>query len=81
MTPNTIRLEVKKIAEMANIKKNVKFHTSRHTFATNLAKDNMSESDIINLLGDSDHRMAKVYINITRKDSVIKHKELLKKRI
>ncbi len=81
LTPNTIRLEVKKIAEMANIKKNVKFHTSRHTFATNLAKDNMSESDIINLLGDSDHRMAKVYINITRKDSVIKHKELLKKRI
>lgn len=81
LSDNTIRKGVKDIAEMANIKKNVKFHSSRHTFATNLAKAGMSETDIINLLGDSDHRMARVYINITRRDSVNKHKELLKKRI
>ena len=53
---------------------------SVYTFATNLAKNGMQESDIINLLGDSDARMARVYINITRKDSVNKHKELLKKK-
>lgn len=41
----------------------------------------MSETDIINLLGDSDHRMARVYIKITRQDSVNKHKELLNIRI
>lgn len=80
LSENTIRKGVKEIANMANIKKNIKFHTSRHTFATNLAKNGMQESDIINLLGDSDARMARVYINITRKDSVNKHKELLKKK-
>ena len=80
LSENTIRKGVKEIANMANIKKNIKFHTSRHTFATKLSKNGMQESDIINLLGDSDARMARVYINITRKDSVNKHKELLKKK-
>ena len=36
LSDNTIRKGVKDIAEMANIKKNVKFHSSRHTFATTI---------------------------------------------
>lgn len=58
---------LKTLAKQAKIEKHLTFHVSRHTFATRLSKV-LSPSDVIKLLGDSDLRMANVYINADNED-------------
>lgn len=54
---------VKKIGTLSGIKKKIKFHTSRHTFAMLLMSNDFSRDEVAELIGDSD-LIAKVYARI-----------------
>jgi site-specific recombinase XerD len=63
---------VKEICKLAGIKKHVKFHTSRHSFAMLLMKNGFSIDETAHLLGDS-IAVARIYAKI--------HNESLNKKV
>lgn len=60
--------DLKKIAKMAGIDKNIHFHTSRHTFATRALKKGMRIEYVSKLLGHSSIKSTQVYAKIVNKD-------------
>jgi site-specific recombinase XerD len=67
-----VREYVKEICKLKGIKKNVKFHTARHSFAMLLMKNGFSLEEVAELLGDT-LNVARVYAKI--------HNESLNKKI
>ena len=66
-TPQNINRHLKEFVKMANINKNVTFHSSRHTFGTLKI---LAESDILTvskLLGHADIKTTMIYFNDTKK--------------
>jgi site-specific recombinase XerD len=63
---------VKEVCKLAGIKKHVKFHTSRHSFAMLLMKNGFTIDETAHLLGDSID-VARIYAKI--------HNETLNKKI
>jgi site-specific recombinase XerD len=63
---------VKEICKLAGIKKHVKFHTSRHSFAMLLMKNGFTIDEVAHLLGDT-IAVAKIYAKI--------HDENLNKKV
>ena len=61
---------IKKIASITGIQKNITFHTARHTFATFAARCGNNEIQIATLLGDKDTRMARIYVNLNKNDKL-----------
>lgn len=59
----TIRKYVKDIAGLAGIRKHVKFHTARHSFAMLLTKNGFHVEEVAELIGD-DIRTAKIYAKL-----------------
>lgn len=59
----TINDCLKVLAADAGIAKNLTYHVSRHTFATNLANNGANEFEIAQLLGDKKLDMARIYVN------------------
>jgi site-specific recombinase XerD len=59
----TINDCLKILAADAGITKNLTYHVSRHTFATNLANNGANEFEIAQLLGDKKLDMARIYVN------------------
>lgn len=55
-----VRKYVKELVKMAGIKKHVKFHTGRHSFAMLLMKSGFSLDEVAHLLGDT-LAVARVY--------------------
>lgn len=59
----TVNRNLKLLMGIADINKDVSFHASRHTFASNLARNGANEFEVAQLLGDKDLDMARVYVN------------------
>jgi len=60
--------DLKVIAELAEINKNIHFHTSRHTFATRALKKGMRIEYVSRLLGHSSIKTTQVYAKIVNQD-------------
>jgi len=60
--------DLKKIAKLAEIDKNIHFHTSRHTFATRALKKGMRIEYVSRLLGHSSIKTTQVYAKIVNQD-------------
>ena len=60
--------DLKKIAKLAGIDKNIHFHTSRHTFATRALKKGMRIEYVSQLLGHSSIKTTQVYAKIVNQD-------------
>jgi len=60
----TININLKKIAELAGIQKNVHFHTSRHTWATRALRKGMRIEYVSKLMGHSNLRTTQGYAKI-----------------
>ncbi|MCF6364931.1 MAG: site-specific integrase [Bacteroidales bacterium] len=60
--------DLKKIAKLAGIDKNIHFHTSRHTFATRALKKGMRIEYVSRLLGHSSIKTTQVYAKIVNQD-------------
>ena len=65
-----INRNLKEMAEMLGFEKNVTFHVARHTFASHLGMKGAPSKLILNMLGDSDIRLAETYINMDREDTI-----------
>ena len=65
-----INRKLKEMAEMLGFEKNVTFHVARHTFASHLGMKGAPSKLILNMLGDSDIRLAETYINMDREDTI-----------
>ena len=65
-----INRNLKEMAEKLGFEKNVTFHVARHTFASHLGMKGASSKLILNLLGDSDMRLAETYINMDKEDTM-----------
>jgi len=65
-----INRNLKEMAEMLGFEKNVTFHVARHTFASHLGMKGAPTKLILNMLGDSDMRLAETYINMNREDTI-----------
>lgn len=63
ITEEHIRKYVKEICRLAGIKKEVKFHSSRHSFGMLLRVNKFSTEEIAYLLGDSE-KVAKIYASM-----------------
>jgi integrase len=63
-----INKDLKKIAEKAQIDKNIHFHTSRHTFATRALRKGMRIEYVSKLLGHESIKTTQVYAKIVNKD-------------
>jgi site-specific recombinase XerD len=72
LSERKVREYVKEICKLKGIKKNVKFHTSRHSFAMLLMKNGFSMDEVAELLGDT-LNVARIYAKI--------HNESLNKKI
>jgi len=59
-----IQMRLKEIAKMAGIKKRIKVHTLRHTFATHLLEDGYNIFYIQKLLGHSTINSTMVYLHV-----------------
>ncbi len=59
----SVNRDLKFIAKRAKIEKRVSFHTARHTFGSMLANSNIQPFYIMKLMGHSDMRTTKRYIN------------------
>lgn len=59
----TMNRGLKLLAKEAEIDKDVTYHVSRHTFATNLANHGANEFEIAKLLGDRKLDVARIYVN------------------
>jgi len=60
--------DLKVIAKMAGIDKNIHFHTSRHTFATRALKKGMRIEYVSRLMGHSTIKTTQVYAKIVNQD-------------
>jgi len=60
--------DLKVIAKLAEINKNIHFHTSRHTFATRALKKGMRIEYVSRLLGHSSIKTTQVYAKIVNQD-------------
>jgi site-specific recombinase XerD len=67
---NTTRSILKKVCTAAGIKKNVTFHTARHTFATIFLRHNRNLRTLQALLGHSDIRETSKYSHVLDEDKV-----------
>lgn len=66
MSGSTVRVILKKAAGKAEIKKNVHPHTLRHSFATHLAVNGYSATDIQSILGHQNLETTMVYTHIAK---------------
>ena len=64
LSEQKVRDNVKKIANLVGITKNVKFHSARHTFAMNLLNKGVSRQFVADLLGDTID-VSKIYAHVT----------------
>jgi site-specific recombinase XerD len=64
LSEQKVRDNVKKIAALAGINKNVKFHSARHTFAMHLLNNGVSREFVADLLGDTID-VSKIYAHVT----------------
>jgi integrase/recombinase XerD len=64
MSSSTVRIILKKAAKKANIKKGVHPHTLRHSFATHLANNGYSASEIQPILGHKSIETTLIYTHI-----------------
>ena len=65
---NTTRNMLKKVCIKASVKKNVTFHTARHTFATIFLRQNKNLRTLQALLGHSDIRETSKYAHVLDED-------------
>lgn len=63
-TPEYINRELKFIAKVCNIKKNISFHVARHTFATNYLLSGGNVVNLQKLLGHSKITETMIYVHI-----------------
>jgi site-specific recombinase XerD len=70
-----INKRLKKIAEMANISKNLSTHVGRHSFATLLKTKKVDTYIIKELLGHQDIRTTEIYVKVmdSTKNEAINH--------
>jgi len=59
----SVNRDLKKIALLAGIKKQLTFHVSRHTFGSQLATSGTQPFYIMKLMGHKDVRMTEAYVN------------------
>lgn len=69
-TPTAVQLSCKWIAEKAGIKKNVSFHTSRHTFATLTISACGDLSTVSRLLGHKDLKTTQIYADVMMENRI-----------
>lgn len=69
-TDNTTRTKLKSICKKAQIKKNVTFHTARHTFATIFLRRNKNLKTLQALLGHSDIKETAKYSHVLDEDVI-----------
>ncbi len=60
--------ELKNIADLAKIEKNIHFHTSRHTFATRALKKGMRIEYVSKLMGHSNIKTTQIYAKIVNEE-------------
>ncbi len=63
-----INADLKDIVSMVEIKKNISFHTARHTFATRALQKGMRIEYVSKYLGHSDIRETQIYAKIINQD-------------
>ncbi len=63
-----VNKNLKKLADRAQIDKNITFHTSRHTFATLALRKGMRIEHVSKLLGHRDIKTTQIYAKIVNKD-------------
>jgi integrase len=63
-----INIALKSMAKVAEIKKNVHFHTSRHTFATRALRKGARIEFVSKLLGHASIRTTQIYASIVNED-------------
>jgi len=66
INPRTLTILFKDAKRKAGIKKDVTFHSLRHSFATHLLEDNVHICHIQKLLGHSSVRTTCIYLHLTR---------------
>ena len=79
LSEKEVRENVKKIATVAGIRKDVVFHSGRHTFAMQLLRKGFSVEQVAHYLGDSPE-VAKVYARIGNLPLDARMKEAFKKQ-
>ena len=63
-----INIALKSMAKVAGVKKNVHFHTSRHTFATRALRKGARIEFVSKLLGHASIRTTQIYASIVNED-------------
>lgn len=64
----TVNRDLKTIASLCKIKKNVHFHLARHTFASIMANSDVNSFKIMKLLGHRDIKMTQRYVDNSVED-------------
>lgn len=64
----TVNRDLKTIASLCKIKKNVHFHMARHTFASTMADSDVNSFKIMKLLGHRDIKMTQRYVDNSVED-------------
>ena len=64
----TVNRDLKTIASLCKIKKNVHFHLARHTFASIMANSDVNSFKIMKLLGHRDIKMTQRYVDNSVQD-------------
>lgn len=64
----TVNRDLKTIASLCKIKKNVHFHLARHTFASTMANSDVNSFKIMKLLGHSNIKTTQRYVNNSVED-------------
>lgn len=77
MDDATVRAYVKLLAAHAGIKKDIKYHTSRHSFAMRMSEKGFDLEEIAEFIGDSVD-VTKIYRPITNKRLAEKVRRVMK---